>query len=186
MDDSLHKRGNALESQFFNNVDRVLLEKIKAQAQQEAEAERLKSSTGIHDDQLVQDLLKLGINQETMSALSLFPLVWVGWADGKMEKSEKDAIIHAAKENNIQAESASMLLLESWLNHQPETPLIEAWTEYAKELKKIASPETVERVKRTIVLRAHEVAAAAGGFLGMGKVSAPEQAVLEKLEAAFK
>ncbi len=185
-EDSLHKRGHALESRFFSNVDRVLMDKLRQEVLQEEEHDQLKASTGINDDQLVKDLLALGINDATMSALSLFPLVWVGWADGKMESAEKDAIVAAAKDSNIEAGSPAMAMLSGWLDHKPSEEVIHAWCEYAKELKEIASPETVERVKRTVVIRAHDVAAAAGGFLGMGKVSSAEQAVLEKLEAAFR
>lgn len=184
--DSLHKRGDALESVFFTKLDSQLLNKLREDLDKEDEAERLRSSTGIKDDGLIDDLMVLGVTDSTMSALALFPLVWVGWADGRLLSAERDAILKAAEGSNIAADSPAMTLLKSWLDNKPTEELINAWTDYAHHLKKIAAPETVERVKRTVVVRAQEVAEAAGGFLGVGSISAAEQEVLEKLEMAFR
>jgi hypothetical protein len=185
-EDSLHKRGNALEAQFFNEVDRKLLEKLRADMALDSQRERLKSSTGLRDDQVIDELLALGINDDTMSALSLFPLVWVAWADGTVEPAEKDAILRAAGESGVQAGSAAMELLTGWLKKAPDDQIAEAWVDYIRALKAAASSETLQRVKTSVLHRAHEVADAAGGFLGMGRVSAKESGVLRRLEQAFE
>jgi len=185
-DDSLQKRGNALEAQFFSEVDRKLLEKMRQDLQQQDQRQQLKASTGLIDDQLIDELLGLGITSDTMAALSLFPLVWVAWADGNVQLAEKDAILKAAKESNIEDGSPAMEMLKGWMKKAPGQEIIQAWLDYVKAMKAVATPETVQRVKTTVWKRAHQVADSAGGFLGMGRVSAKENEILRRLEQAFE
>lgn len=185
-EDSLQRRGDALESAFFSKVDKELLDKMRESVEKEEAGTRLRSSTGIKDDKLIEDLLVLGVTDATMSALALFPLVWVAWADDRMESREKEAILKAAEQSNIDEGTPAMALLNAWLSERPTEEVIEAWSDHAHHLKTIATPETVERVKRTVVVRAQEVAEAAGGFMGVGTISPKEQEVLERLELAFR
>jgi hypothetical protein len=185
-DDSLHKRGNALESQFFNEVDRKLIEKLRSDLALESQRDRLKASTGLKDDAVLDELLALGINDDTMSALSLFPLIWVAWADGSVEPAERAAVLRAAMESGVSEGSPAMEMLSGWLKKAPGEDVTQAWVDYIHALKASASPETVERVKQSVLQRAHEVADAAGGFLGMGRVSAKESGILQRLEQAFE
>lgn len=185
-EDSLHKRGEVLENAFFSKIDKSLLDNLKAEVAREEAGKRLKSTTGIQDDKLIEDLLVLGVTDSTMSALSLFPLVWVAWADGRMEPREKEAILKAAEKSNIDKDSPAMALLDAWLSQPPSNEVIDAWSDYAHHLKTIASPETVERVKRTVVTLAQEVAESAGGFLGVGSIAPKEQEILERLELSFR
>lgn len=185
-DDSLHQRANALESQFFSEVDRKLIEKLRSDLALESQRHRLKASTGLKDDTVLDELLALGINDDTMSALSLFPLIWVAWADGSVESAERAAVLRAATESGVSAESPAMAMLTGWLKKAPGESVTQAWVDYIHALKASASPETVERVKQSVLQRAHEVADAAGGFLGMGRVSAKESGILQRLEQAFE
>lgn len=79
-----------------------------------------------------------------------------------------------------------MAMLTGWLKKAPGESVTQAWVDYIHALKASASPETVERVKQSVLQRAHEVADAAGGFLGMGRVSAKESGILQRLEQAFE
>ncbi len=185
-DDSLQKRGNALEAQFFSEVDRKLLEKLRADMSHQTQHERLKASTGLQDDQVISEMLALGITDDTMSALSLFPLVWVAWADGSVEPAEKQAILKAAADSGVQSGSPAMELLSGWLKKTPSEEIAQTWIDYVGALKQSATPETFRRVKQSVLQRAQEVADAAGGFLGMGRVSAKESSVLRRLEQAFE
>lgn len=184
-EDSLHKRGQALEDQFFNEVDRKLIEKLREEREHQNERERLRASTGLKDDQVLEELLALGINNDTMSALSLLPLVWVAWADGNVQPEERAAVLSAASESGITEGTPAMALLSGWMKQKPSPEMLEAWMDYVRALKAVATPETLQRVKQSILMRAHEVADAAGGFLGIAKVSARESGVLSELEKAF-
>lgn len=185
-DDSLQKRGNALEAQFFNEVDRKLIEKLRADLAHESASDRLKATTGLKDDGVIDELLALGINDDSISALSLFPLVWVAWADGSVEPAEKAAIMKAAAESGIESGSPAGQLLNEWLKRAPGDEVVQAWVDYIGALKSAAGAATFQRVKQTVMQRAHDVADAAGGILGLGRVSSKERGVLQKLEQAFE
>lgn len=185
-DDSLQKRGNALEAQFFSEVDRKLVEKLRAEIAHKTAADRLKSSTGLQDDAVISELLGLGINDETLSALALFPLVWVAWADGTVEPAERAAILKAAADAGIESRSAAAALLEVWLKKSPSEEVATAWVDYVRALKAAAGSATVQRIKQSVLERAARVADSAGGILGLGRVSAKERGVLQRLERAFE
>lgn len=57
--------------------------------------------------------------------------------------------------------------------------------EYVAELSKTFAPEAKRALSHDLLGRARAVAEAAGGFLGLGKISSSEQAVLTELERAF-
>ena len=76
-------------------------------------------------------------------------------------------------------------LLESWLAKRPSDELIDTWEAYIKALVGQLSDEQNRLLKNQIVGFAKMVAAAAGGFLGIGKVSASEEKVLHRIESAF-
>lgn len=59
------------------------------------------------------------------------------------------------------------------------------WTEYVAELSKTLAPEAKRALSHDLLGRACAVAEAAGGFLGLAKISSSEQAVLTELERAF-
>ncbi|MBL8892721.1 MAG: hypothetical protein JNL67_22275 [Planctomycetaceae bacterium] len=185
-DDSLQKRGNALEAQFFNEVDRKLIEKLRADIAHKTAADRLKSSTGLKDESVIAELLGLGINDETVSALALFPLVWVAWADGAVESAERTAVLKAASEAGIESRSAAAALLEEWLKKAPGEEVATAWVDYVQALKAAAGLGTFQRIKQSVLERAYQVADSAGGILGLGRVSAKERGVLQRLERAFE
>ena len=71
----------------------------------------------------------------------------------------------------------------------PETrgslDLFNAWESYIKALASQLNEEQNRLLKNQIVGFAKMVAAAAGGFLGIGKVSATEEKALAKIEKAF-
>jgi len=184
--DGLQQRGRALENLFFDNLDQQLVAKLRDSSAKEEAQDNLMAATGISDPELASDLVELGIGTSTMSAFSLFPLVWVAWCDKTMTESEKAAIIKAAGENNITEGSPAMELLQSWLKSNPCDNIKGAWMDYAAELKNIAAPETVERVRQTVINRAKQVSSSAGGFLGLtSSCSEIERKTLEQIEKAF-
>lgn len=69
-------------------------------------------------DKLRKSLDHLGIDPRDCRVLKLLPLIYVGWADGKMEDVER-ARIHtfAARAYDLSASGAAVL--ERWLAHRP-------------------------------------------------------------------
>jgi hydrophobe/amphiphile efflux-3 (HAE3) family protein len=138
------------------------------------------------DPQLVDRLAGMGIAADTITALTLIPLVEVAWADGRMDARERLAVLAGAEAVGIARDSASFELLRIWLETPPGPEVRLAWQEYIRAVCQELSVEGCLRLRAAIVGRARDVASTAGGFLGVGAVSRSEERVLEALEQAFE
>lgn len=186
MDDALNDRGRALEGAFFMQQDRELLQKMRDEFKAEENRVALAKSSGITDEDLLNQLIELKIDPTSFASFALLPLIQVAWADGKMQTAEREAILNAANQSGVEKQSAAYEVLEGWLEEAPGDELFEAWKAYAATLKESLDADQAANLQNRILGRAREVAEAAGGFLGFGnKVSDEEAAVLEELAAAF-
>jgi hypothetical protein len=186
MSDFLADRRRALEDSFFAQLDRALLEKLRAQVMAEEGKQALSTASGIHDEAVLDGLMALGIEVKTVAALTLIPLVEMAWAHGGVAQKERDAILKAAHENGVTPGSAADQLLDCWLNEKPDSKLLAVWKDYVAALRQSADPGAFEKIRDDILDRAEHVAQAADGFLGMASVSAREKAMLAELEQALK
>ena len=77
-------------------------------------------------------------------------------------------------------------LLESCLSERPQAGLREMWRQYIAIICTTLSAEERDTLKTAVMQQARTVAAAAGGFMGLGsKVSSEEAALLAEFAAAF-
>ena len=182
----LGDRQRALEAEFFRRRDTVLLDKSRAREAQRAAHAALRTASRITDETLLDRLVAMGITTDTLVALSLVPLAEVAWADGRLDESEKRAILAAAQTAGLEAESAGYRLVESCLSERPPARLRELWRHYiAGVCASLPEPER-NRLKRELLRQATTVAEAAGGFKGLfSKVSAQEAALIEEMAMAF-
>lgn len=185
-DDFLAERRQALEESFFANQDRQLLERLRAQLQEEEQLQALSAASGIQDLNLLKELASLGIDAQTVAALSLIPLVEVAWAHGGIAPEEREAVLQAAEENGVKKDTPAHELLERWLDNKPSPKLLNAWKDYVTELRSAVTPATFDKVRTRIMERAEQVARAAGGFLGLATIAPQEQAMLDELEQALR
>ena len=182
----LTERGRVLEEEFFHKENQRLLEQLRQMKRMEESKEALAETSGISDDAILQSLLELHIDAQTMSALTLVPLIEVAWADGYLDEKEKQAVLKAAHASGFEKGQVAYKVLESWLTQQPKPKLLETWVEYIRELLGQLSEEEQKSLKASLLGRARSVAEASGGYLGLGfKVSKTEAAVLKTLEEAF-
>jgi hypothetical protein len=184
--DFLGDRKQALEESFFARENAKLLERLKARKGSGPAKNALAQISGIESDQVLQKLCELGVEADTWAAVSIAPLVEVAWADGKIEDSERQAVLAAAEANEIPNGSPSYQLLESWLQHRPDGRLLEVWGEFIVGLCSELAQAERSALQAQILGRARSVAEAAGGFLGMGrKISPEEEIILTELAKAF-
>ncbi|MGH0028148.1 MAG: hypothetical protein ACQGVC_00025 [Myxococcota bacterium] len=182
----LGDRKKALENEFFVKENARLLEKLRQEKLRVAAKEELAEASGIRDEALLDHLLDLEIGPDTWTALSLVPLVEIAWADGHLDERERGAILQAAANTGVRPGRASYERLESWLERRPEPALLEAWGEYVIGIAARLDIDGKSLLRDEIVGGARRVAEAAGGMLGMGsKISAAEQAILDRLAKAF-
>ncbi len=131
-------------------------------------------------------LAPLGVDAMSRRVLCLLPLVYVAWADGKMEHVERERIEHLAKGRFLLG-AAGMAILSKWL----EAPLPKAFVkEGIARLRTLAEgdPEpTVEAHElHDLLVYAEWIARATAGAVDDPKSVTPEEdAVLEELATAF-
>ena len=177
----LDDRRKALEEAFFRKENERLRERLRQREARRVAADRLGKALGIGDAALLERLAALGIDAEVAAALALVPLVEIAWADGELHPREREAIMRAAAAEGVAAGSASYELLESWMRERPGPELMEAWGDYLRTLCAELPAAERKRLGTQLLDRARATAEAAGGFLGLGRVSGAEERVLARL-----
>jgi hypothetical protein len=182
----LRERGRSLEDEFFRREDARLKEKLRESAQREGAREALARASGIQNPEILERLMRLEVRPETVTALSLVPLVEVAWADGSLDDNERRVLLERAGTSGLAPGSPERTLLEEWLTRKPDPKLLTAWSHLVQGLCQQMSREEVAVFKAGLLERARAVAGASGGLLGMGsKVSGAEADIIKRLESAF-
>ena len=181
---SLERRGRVLEDEFFHRVDQELMAKLQAQMAHDSAKESLASVCSWAPDVLLDQLVSAGVTAQTLVAMTLFPLVRTAWADRQMDEAERSAILRAATEH-CAADSVAYKLLEGWTTAAPPDSLYDAWKEYTKAFCASLAPEARQELRERVMKQTREIAEAAGGFLGLGKISPKEESTIKEIEAVF-
>jgi hypothetical protein len=183
-DRSSHHRN--LGDSFFGKPRAELLERLReAEHTRTEQMETLAEVSGIDDIAVLEKLVLLGIRSETLAALTLYPLVAVAWADGKVDRHERETVLRGANDCGVAPGSVSYDLLAGWLEERPDAVLLAAWEGLVGELTGQVDAEWRVVFARELLGRARAVAEASGGFLALEKTSADEQSVLDRLRKAF-
>jgi hypothetical protein len=181
----LSRGARSLEDRFFFNEDKKLREKQALLERMKETKEALREASGITDDAVLQKLVELNVRPDTLTSLSLVPLIEIAWADGKVAREEKEAILFAVEKFGWAKESIDYAVLERWLDRRPDEGLLDAWVQYIKNICAKMTAEEVAHFKNEIMDHAIAVARAHGGFLGIGSISEQERKMLAVLESAF-
>ena len=183
--DSLHERGNALENQFFASLDAKLLEELKVKQEHQGMLAEFSRISGVKDTNILESIIKLGVNPQSFAALRVFPLVAVAWADGVLDEAERATVTSIASTHFMLKSSPSGQLLESWLKQKPSSEMFATWEAYAKSLVSSLSANDAAELKKSIVNEIQTVASTSGGLLGWAAVSSGENQALKRIESAL-
>jgi tellurite resistance protein len=178
----LKNQARDLEEAFFAKENERLLREFREKAKVDEKRKALHSVVKVRDPAIIEHLLELGVEPESVVAVTLVPLAAVSWADGSLDEKERKAILQAASEREVKPGTASYTMLETWLKQKPSQKLMDAWKKYTRSIWEQLTKEEQVLMRVNIVGRAREVAKAAGGVLGVGSISPQEKAVLEELE----
>jgi hypothetical protein len=182
----LGDRKRALEEEFFRKQERSILERTRAEQATQTARQALSQASGIQDAAVLDRLIGLGMQTDTLVAMGLVPLVAVAWADGALDERERRAVVSALDTTGITLDSPAGRLIQGWLTSAPPASLLEAWKAYIAALCTQLSTADRDSLRKSVLDRARAVAEAAGGFLGLGvKTSKAEEEMLRTLEGAF-
>jgi hypothetical protein len=181
----LKAKAKALEDSFFAKENERILQQLRAASKREEKKKEIREYLNIENEEIINALVDLEVEPETLVAFSLVPLVEVAWADGEIQPKERDAIIKAAVERGVEEGSPTCDLLRNWLQRKPDPKLLEVWKGYIKELKPSLGERSKALLREGTLGRARAIAEAAGGFLGVASISAAEKKMLDDLEWSF-
>jgi len=180
--DDFNNAARTLEEAFFAKENARLLQQMRERARQQERRAAMRDVVRVDDDALIDHLIELGLEPETVLALQLVPLAAVAWADGKIEPRERDAVLKASAAQGIASDTVAGQMLERWLTQRPGAELVDAWKRQMRALWPSLSPKERDGIRASAIERARSVAEAAGGFLGLtSKISPEEKAVLDDL-----
>lgn len=183
---TLQKRRASLEEAFYLEEDRKLVEKYRELQKMEETRRNLSEVSGIRNEAVLKKLVELNVRAETLASLAIVPLVEVAWADGEVDGKEKDAVLKAAGKIGFKKGQVDYALIEQWLSHKPKVELLVAWENFVRGLCEALPPAERAGLQTELLSHARDVAAATGGFLGLGsKVSDEEEKILKRLATAF-
>ncbi len=185
MSNALTERARALEDLYFQALEQKRLDAIAARKLAERNAEELAAELGLHDSELLGQLVALGLTAERAAVLTLVPLLMVAWADRCLEPAERNAIEVEALAAGITADSAAHELLGGLMSEAPAPALIDAWRLTTRAALAGLDAGARESFATLTLDRARHVARAAGSILGFGGISVQEQAVLDDIEAVL-
>jgi hypothetical protein len=182
---SIERAARTLEGAFFLKEDSILIKRLKVMKKMAETKEALAEVSGISNDAILARLVELDVKPEIVAALAAVPLIEVAWADGTISREEREAVLAHANNQGISPGSIEYELLERWLAHRPEPKLLKAWQTYVQGLCEKLSDSERALLKEELLHSTQTTAQAAGGFLGVGRISTAEQKVLDMLEASF-
>lgn len=178
--DAFHARQMSLEAAFFGKVDAELLRNLRAELAALEEAHKMAHVSGILDERVLSDLVRVGVTSESLLAMRFVPMVHVAWSDRKISPAERAAVLRAAESENVVPDSPAYHVLQTWLQHSPDATILAAWKEYIRELARVMPPDSLTELRERTKSLCYKVARAAGGILGVGSISQTEQKAIDE------
>lgn len=183
-DDPLADRRRTHEEDYFRKKDRELIEKMRLAAEADRLRRDLGDRTGLSDPELLRELQELGFTPDTVSLLPFIPIVEMAWAEGGVTPAERQMLIQLARARGIQAGGTADALLGDWLERRPAQDVFTRATRLIAAMLDSGARTGLDA--EDVVRYCEEIAAASGGLLGIGRVSAEERATLARIAHELK
>jgi uncharacterized tellurite resistance protein B-like protein len=180
----LEAQAALLEKEFYGGIDRELIMEVQGCLEEQGN-ETLAMFPRLSNLKILSELQMAEITPKTLMAFSLFPSIHVAWSDGELADKERNAILKAAESIGVSSGSPAYGLLDSWLNKKPTDELFSAWRNFVSAIRPALSENAFQELRDAATRRARSVAEAAGGILGILRISASEEKAINELERAF-
>lgn len=158
-----------------------LLARVDAAAARIEKRKAIASAVGTTDAEIVDRIEQLGLSGDSARVLDLLPLVHVAWADGRVQKAERSAVLAILEARGIPANSDACLLMEALLEARPSETFLGQSLSLLRDLAARDGKGTAD-----IVDLCARVAEASGGLLGFGsKTDDKERALIGDVAKAL-
>jgi tellurite resistance protein len=147
------------------------------------EQRKIASSAGTDDVEVAARIKALGFDGDSARVFDLLPLVHVAWADGKIQRGERAAILKVLSSRGIDKGSEAFQTMESLLEEKPS----EAFMRESLAVLRDVTGGLGDRAS-SIVDLCIQVAASSGGFLGLKigqKIGDDEKQQIESILASL-
>ena len=169
------------EEKYFKSLDadvrRRLRDKLADAAVDLEKRREIAAAAGTDDLSVAERVAALGFTGDSARVFDLMPLVHVAWADGSITKAERAAIFRVLEQRGVEPGSEGFNTIASLLEEQPTEAFMRESLAVLRDLVGGQADKT-----RSIVDLCVEVAAASGGFLGLGgRVSDDERSTIDEV-----
>jgi hypothetical protein len=172
------------KSHFLSQTEsrrEALRQKIDAAAERIARRTGIAQAVGTGDSAIVDRMEQLGFTGDSARVLDLLPLVHVAWADGKVQRAERSAVLAIVEQRGIQPDSDACLLIETLLEQRPSETFLAESLSLVRDLTAKSGGDASD-----VVELCAKVAEASGGLLGLGsKVSAAERTLIGQVASVL-
>lgn len=159
------------EERYFQAVEaetrKNLRNSLDRNAKEVEEQRKIAQTVGTSDEAVAARIKALGFNGESAAVFDLLPLVHVAWADSTVQKGERAAILKILKilkARGIEPGTQPFQTMESLLEERPSDTFMRQSLEVLREVVRGKAGKSDEIVDLCMM-----VAAASGGFLGLGR-----------------
>ncbi len=143
------------------------------------EKRKIAQSAGTDNVEVADRIIALGFDGDSARVFDLLPLVHVAWADGKVQRGERRAILEVLRGRGIEPGSDAFQTMESLLEEKPSDAFMRESLSVLREVTGGITDRTA-----TIVDLCIQVAASSGGFLGLkigAKIGPDERKQIEEI-----
>lgn len=147
------------------------------------EKRKIAQSAGTDDVEVAARIKALGFDGDSARVFDLLPLVHVAWADGKVQRGERSAILKVLRSRGVEPGSEAFRTVESLLEEKPSDAFMRESLAVLKEVTGGLSDRASSIVDLCI-----QVAASSGGFLGLklgAKIGDEEKKQIEDILASL-
>ncbi len=162
------------EEEYFRKLNAEAAAKLKTRSDLQG--------SGIQDTSLIDHLLSMGFDADSSRALFLLPLVDVAWADGTVQKAEREEILAILEKQGIAKNTKAYSLVMKWIERgATDESYLQARTllePIVNELRKSGKDPTTWIIDAT-----EKVASVTNSLFGLGSrmISKEERSYLETL-----
>jgi len=136
------------------------------------------------DAEVIRALADLGMDEQSIKALPLLPLIQVAWADGEVQQSERALIERIAAEKYDLGEEGERMLA-NWLRYPPSPAYLESGRRALAAVALRGDADLGDNVLDDVMALSKKVAKAAGGLFGIGAISTSEATALQEIAKAL-